>query len=289
MAPTEPMQNRPLTVLDAEAGFRLSSEAGWNQSVSDWRMMLETAPAVGQVDQTGDLVASALVMPYDDRIGWVAMVLTTAACQRRGLATRNLRWAIDICTEKGLVAGLDATPAGREVYRPLGFRDLWPLKRWRADRRPPAEGDVATHDFEIRPARVADLADLADLDALAFGAQRRPLLGYLRDNQPRLAWLALDRARAVGFVLARSGRLATHIGPLVADTEEVAEALLRKTLDDLAGAVSIDVPDHQAAFGRVLTKAGFAPVRPFMRMTRDGDRAAGRQGSSFAIAGPELG
>lgn len=286
MAPTDGSRTRALTARDAEAGFHLSSEAGWNQSVLDWRMMLEAAPAIGHVDKMDALVASALVMPYDERIGWVAMVLTTAACQRRGLATRNLRWAIDTCTERGLIAGLDATPVGREVYHPLGFQDLWPLQRW--VRAAPAAQAPST-DGGIRPVDAADLAALATLDAATFGARREQLLAYLRNNQPRHAWLAAEGGRTVGFVLARTGRLACHIGPLVAEAEEMADALLRKTLENMTGSVSIDVPDHQTAFRQVLTASGFVPVRPFMRMMRDGDAAAGRESLSFAIAGPELG
>ena len=150
MALIEPIRSRALTALDAQAGYALSSEAGWNQTLSDWRMMLETAPATGQVDTEGVLVTSALVTPYAGRIGWIAMVLTTAAHRRKGLATRNLRWAIDACSERGLVAGLDATPAGREVYLPLGFCDLWPLKRWRAE-QPVALQRDAGRSIEIRP------------------------------------------------------------------------------------------------------------------------------------------
>ncbi len=289
MAPTDGLRTRALTLADAEAGYALSSEAGWNQTLSDWRMMLETAPTVGQVDAEGRLVASALVMPYDGRLGWIAMVLTTATHQRKGLATRNLRWAIDACMERGLIAGLDATPAGREVYQPLGFHDLWSLQRWRADRQSPADGNVAALDVEMRPAGADDLADLADLDAQAFGARRLPLLTFLHANQPQLAWLASDGKRIVGFVLARSGRLATHIGPLVANTDEVAEALMRQTLGSMTGPASIDVPDHQLAFKRALTAASFAPVRPFMRMIKGDDKALGRDNLCFAIAGPELG
>ena len=46
MALIEPIRSRALTTLDAKAGYALSSEAGWNQTLSDWRMMLETAPAL---------------------------------------------------------------------------------------------------------------------------------------------------------------------------------------------------------------------------------------------------
>lgn len=286
MAPTEGLRTRALTVADAEAGLRLSSEAGWNQTVLDWRMMLETAPAIGQVDDEGTLVASALVMPYDSRIGWIAMVLTTAAHQRRGLATRNLRWAIDVCVDRGLIAGLDATPAGREVYRPLGFRDLWPLTRW--VRGKPAAQALATNSA-IRPVAAGDLDDLAKIDADLLGASRDGLLGYLLRNRPQHAWLAVDGGKAAGFVLARAGRIALHVGPLMASDADIASALLERSLVDVEGQVSIDVPNHQTAFQRRLEALGFSQGRSFMRMINDDAASAGIPLTSFAIAGPELG
>lgn len=286
MAPTDGSLTRTLTTADADAGYRLSSEAGWNQMVEDWRMMLAAAPAVGQVDDDGTLVASALVMPYGGRIGWIAMVLTTANRRRRGLATTNLRWAIETCSQRGLIAGLDATPDGREVYRPLGFQDLWPLQRW--VRAAPA-GQDSSIECAIRPVDAGDLDDLAALDADLFGARRDALLAYLRRNQPLHAWLATSGDKIIGFILARTGRLALHVGPLVALDAVVASALLQRSLADVSGPISIDVPDHQPAFHRRLQMLGFSPVRPFMRMIKDDAASAETPASSFAIAGPELG
>ena len=84
--------------------------------------MLAEGEAIGQFTAEDELVASALILPYGERIAWIAMVLTTERFRRRGLATQNLNWAIARCRERALIAGLDATPEGSEVYRPLGFR-----------------------------------------------------------------------------------------------------------------------------------------------------------------------
>jgi hypothetical protein len=289
MAPTDGFRTRALTLDDAEAGFVLSSEAGWNQTVDDWRMMLRAAKAVGQTDDAGSLVATALVLPYGASIGWIAMVLTTAGHRRLGLATANLRWAIGLCAERGLSAGLDATPAGRPVYLTLGFQDLWPLRRWRAEVMPPAQGEARAPYHEFRPVADADLRALAALDAVAFGANRKSLLAYLRRNRPGQAWLATDSEKIAGFVLGRAGRIAHHVGPLIAADAEVAGILLQRALIGLKGPVSIDVPDHQAAFQRCLRTLGFQPVRPFMRMVRGGSMPERGLEAGFAIAGPELG
>ena len=168
MARIEPLTTRPLGPDDAAAGFALSTEAGWNQTVADWQFMLAAGDAQGQVTPTGDLVASALVLPFADRIGWIGMVLTTASHRRRGLATENLRWAIAHCEARGLIAGLDATPAGREVYAPLGFAEGFGLQRLTAE-----EPTLAVPDAPgIRLLEASDLPAVTALDATAFGAER---------------------------------------------------------------------------------------------------------------------
>jgi GNAT superfamily N-acetyltransferase len=287
-AAAEPLITRTLRPDDAEAAVALSSEAGWNQTASDWHFMLEVGEARGQLTPAGALVASALILPYDERIAWIAMVLTTESHRRRGLATANLHWAIERCAARGLIAGLDATPASREVYAPLGFTDLWGLQRLRAER--PDSLPELRHPLVLRPMREADLAAVTAMDAEAFGAARGALLAYLRACQPGSAWTAHEPGGTLaGFVLGRPGRVTLHIGPLIARDPDVATALVARALAHQSGPVSIDVPDRQQAFRQRLTLAGFAPLRPFARMLRGDRPAAAGADQLFAVAGPELG
>jgi hypothetical protein len=286
-APTEELRTAPLAEVSAPAAFLLSAEAGWNQTLDDWRLMLVEGEAIGQFSAAGQLVASALILPYDEQFAWIGMVLTTERQRRRGLATSNLRWAIERCAARSLIAGLDATPAGREVYAPLGFADLWGLQRLSAARPilpEPAQQAV------IRPMQDGDLAAVAAMDGEAFGAKRAALIAHLHQRQPALAWVAQrKRGGLAGLVLGRDGRAMPHLGPLVAEDPDVATTLAARALSAMDGPVSIDVPDRQTQFRARLTLAGFAPVRPFTRMLRCSGAGVGRAGFGFAIAGPELG
>jgi hypothetical protein len=282
---------RALGPADARAALALSSEAGWNQTLSDWHFMLAAGEAQGQLTAAGALVASALILPYQDRIAWIAMVLTTESHRRRGLATANLHWAMGRCAARGLIAGLDATPAGREVYAPQGFSDLWGLQRLRAERPALAE---PLHRAAIRPMRTDDLAAIAALDAEAFGARRDALLAYLHGCRPECAWIAQHAAgRIAGFVLGRAGGTTSHIGPLIAHDPDIATALAARALAHAVASggmpVSIDVPDGQGVFRRRLLAAGFVALRPFTRMLRCNNPASAEAGLTFASAGPELG
>ena len=196
------------------------------------------------------------------------MVLTTAAFRRRGLATGNLRWAIERCRERGLIAGLDATPDGVEVYRPLGFQDVCGLQRLRAEQ--PGAQQLPRRDVAIRPLQAArDLDAIARLDARVFGADRRRLLGYLSRSQPRRALLAEAEGELAGFVLARAGRVALHIGPLVAQSANVAAPPARPGAGRRGGTGLDRRPGPpEPTSSRCCRAPGFEPVRPFTRMVR---------------------
>ena len=283
---TEPLQSRPLGVADAAAGFRLSSEVGWNQTVADWRVMLGHGEAIGQFSAAGELVASALVLPYAGWVGWIAMVLTSASHRRLGLATANLRWTIERCDALGLIAGLDATPAGRAVYRPLGFADRFGLHRLEADR--PADPGPGPAAGTIRPMTPADLQAVVALDGRIFGAERPQVLEHLLRDQPGRALVARRHGQLAGFVLARAGRRTLHLGPLGAPDPEVAINLVGHALDRASGPVSIDVPDAQDHFRTWLEAIGFSAQRPFTRMLRRADTNFGDPTQTFALVGPEF-
>ncbi|MEQ9811264.1 MAG: GNAT family N-acetyltransferase, partial [Azospirillaceae bacterium] len=143
---------RRLTEADIPAALALSCEAHWNQVADDWRLFLELGQPIGLETAEGRLVASAASLPHGPRLAWISMVLVTDDWRRRGLATRLMTRAIETVEASGRVPGLDATPAGREVYRPLGFEELFPLTRWR--------GTVTRFDAPDR----AGVRPLADTD-----------------------------------------------------------------------------------------------------------------------------
>jgi GNAT superfamily N-acetyltransferase len=270
MAATEPVTIGPDRALEA---LGLSDEAGWNQTLDDWRFMLGHGTGFG-ILVDGRLVASALLLPWGERVAWLSMVLVTAGHRRRGLATELVRRVIDEAGRRGLVLFLDATPAGERVYAPLGFEPVLRFRRLRgtpAPTRPPAT---------VRPMTEGDLESVAALDAASFGAPRSALMRELFRRSGGRAWVAEG-----GFVLARDGRRQPQLGPLAAPPD-LALQLLDAALA-AGGPVSIDVPSAHPVEAR-LRALGLSEERPFTRM-RLGAGGLGDPGLAAALAGPELG
>src|ERR1700744_6310791 len=130
MAGTDETPIVELGVADAGAGLVLSTEAHWNQTEADWRFFLSHGVVFGVRDRT-ELVASAALLPYSNGNAWISMVLVTAAWRRRGIASRLVDACLSAAAKRGLTTWLDATPAGANVYGPLGFTPTLQLRRLR--------------------------------------------------------------------------------------------------------------------------------------------------------------
>jgi GNAT superfamily N-acetyltransferase len=277
---------------DAHGLWPLSIEAGWNQIVADWRLMLAAGRGFGIRDEGGQdgggWIASAVALPLGAAIWWISMVLVTRRRRREGHGGRLLSRCMAEIDRCGGAMGLDATEFGRPIYRSLGFRDLYALSRWHIERAastalapPPGLG--------LRAATARDLARIADYDAANSGFARATVLGNLLSRAPSLAHVA-ERGDGglAGFVLGRDGHRATHVGPIIADDQAIGAALLSRALSRAAVGVIVDVPDHQDRIGSWLRSEGASALRRYMRMLHGTAPAIEDGKHVFACAGPEL-
>jgi ribosomal protein S18 acetylase RimI-like enzyme len=278
---------RALGPTDLGAARALAAEAGWNQVEADWRIFLEFGHLMG-VDVPGHgLVATAATLPLGPDVGWIGMMLVATPFRRQGLGRRLLGQCILDLAAQGLTPGLDATAAGRELYQRYDFQDAWAITRWRRERAAAAaRPDPAV---EVRTATAADLDAIAALDRRAFGCERRSVLARLLERAPRAAALALTDGEPRGFLLARDGREALQLGPLVATDPAVPAALVAHAIARVADAAYLDLLDRHQDLRGWLAMHGFAPQRRFTRMLYRRDEPFGDARLAFAIAGPELG
>jgi GNAT superfamily N-acetyltransferase len=281
----------PLDGADLDGAQALVAESGWNQVRADWELFTGLGAAFKVLRADGEVAATAATLPYSG-FGWISMVLVAKSQRRMGIATALLEHCIAHLRERSLVPVLDATPAGREVYRPLGFHDGWPITRWR--RVAPASPDASAASasasaVEVLPLRDAGWRQVSALDSTAFGADRTPLLRRLHARSAQFACVAERGGRVEGYLLGRNGRQATQVGPIIAHDPDVASALLAHAMARIDGAVLLDVLDRHTFFAPLLGAAGFAVERSYTRMTLDRAMPFGDASMMAAIAGPELG
>ena len=292
MAHSDPAlaQESPLRETELDQAEALVREAGWNQVAADWRIFIDLGTVYAVRNSAGRVIATAATLPHGGRFAWISMVLVKAEYRRQGLALRLLDRCVHDLTASGLVPVLDATPAGRMVYAGIGFEDRWGFQRLACRQTPRGEEPVAVPaGITIRPITDADWPELCSYDAVSFGADRSAVLGRLRGRVPAAACVAYRHDRVAGFVLARDGRSATQLGPLVAEDAATALALLDHSLGAIEGPIYIDLADTKTAVHAWLGRRGFEVQRPFTRMVLGHAESFDDPIRTFAVAGPELG
>jgi GNAT superfamily N-acetyltransferase len=262
----------------------------WNQVEADWRVFFASGTIYVIRDEHARIVASGAVLPMGPSrpgcpagitgrgVAWISMILVLPDHRGRGLGRRVFERCVEHVRAEDRIAMLDATPAGEALYRQFGFHVLWRLTRWRREARPATRPEL--------PPATSDLERVAELDQEALGFSRTALLAALLDRpDSRLV------RHPLGFAFVRAGRVAHHIGPMVATDEAAAIALLQDAASRFPGPLLIDVPDERPLLRAALADAGFAPQRGFARMALAQPQQRVPQGQPHfihAVAGPEF-
>jgi GNAT superfamily N-acetyltransferase len=280
---------KPLRPSEAGALCPLSKEAGWNQVAGDWRLMLTLGQGFGKQAEDGRWIGSALTLPLAPALAWISMVLVTEPARGKGLGTELLSRCLALAEVNGQVAGLDATEFGRPIYLPLGFVDVFALARWYCLTPPRATID-APAGVVVRAAAPADLAEIVAYDRPRSGFAREAILADLFSRSARFAHVARGSGGDLkGFVLGRDGDRSWQLGPVVAEDEVTALALLSTAAAALAQPLIVDIPDRHRRLQSWLAAAGATAPRRFSRMLRGHRGEVGEAQRVFALAGPELG
>lgn len=236
-------------MADLPAALELSTEAGWNQTASDWTALLLDSPdGCLAIESDGRVVATTTVVCYDQRLAWIGMVLTHPDYRRRGFATKLVSRAIDIAHERGVhTIKLDATDQGRLVYASLGFRDEQAVERWGCD------VDLSHSPDKYRPG-----------ESTIFSEEG-------------------------GYLLHRPGLRAHYLGPCIAESRQTAGRLFRRAMDEIgADHYFWDLLPANGDAVSLARELNFAPVRRLTRMVL-GPGDASDCSRIYAIAGFEWG
>jgi GNAT superfamily N-acetyltransferase len=279
---------RPMVAMDLPACWRLSRQAGWNQTEADWRRFLDLQPdGCFVADCATELVGTVTTCIFGRAalVGWVAMVLVDPTVRRQGIGTALVEHALEFLDQHGVgTVRLDATPLGRPLYERLGFVEQFELARYEG-KLPPAPAVP-----EVEAATVGDQWEaLTALDEEVTGTDRRRLLFRLFAGQSGAAVpYVRDADRPRGFLALRRGERAWQLGPCIA-APEVGPLLFAEACRRYPGRpILVDVPLPNEAATRLADAQGLAVQRHLTRMCR-GVPVCERLDWLWASSGPEKG
>lgn len=282
---------RAMNPADIEAGLRLCRASGWNQTRRDWELFLTLNPPrcpqscrVALCDE--QVIGTVATINYENRFGWIAMVLVDPAFRGQGIGTRLMNKALMMLEDVPAVR-LDATLAGERVYQQLGFVGEYGLSRMEVV---VSKESLSPSSQHARPMRQDDIVAISKFDREVFGADRSALLAWMFAGATEYAWVQEGRGAIAGYCLGRHGNNAEHLGPLIARDQATARALVTACIREQHGKLFyFDAPHHDAEWLAWLTSLGFREQRRFLRMVRGANTHTGLPEKQFVILGPEFG
>lgn len=278
---------RPLTRPELDLALGWAKREGWNPGRHDAGAFWAADPeGFYGMEVEGRLIASASIVAYGRKFGFVGLFIVEPEWRGRGLGGQFWKFFVDRLRTRlhpGASMGLDGVFAMRDFYARSGF--------------------VFTHrNLRMEGVGVAAPVDesLVDLAALPFetvAAYDAEVFGFPREAFLR-AWIQSPGHRAVGCV--RGERLAGlgvirpcgrgfKIGPLFADDPETADGIFRALSAHAAGEpLFLDVPENHPAALSLAARHGLTEVFGCARMV-SGPIPSTRWERIFGVTTFELG
>lgn len=249
----------PMTLDDVPKLHELSIGVGWPHRPEDWALVIGLGEGIVARDEIGRVIGSAMWFPLGAEFAAIGMVITSPRLQENGAG----RWLMGHILNKVGARGkvLNATRPAYRLYISLGFMPLSPVYQHNG-----IVGAVAAGPRHARPMTAQDAAAIHGLDSIAMGIARPDVLDRLL---PLSAGTVVERdGRVTGFALCRKFGRGHVVGPIVAESEEDAIALVAPHAEAMEGRfLRVDTRQPDGPFRQFLIGSG---IRHYDTVTRMG-------------------
>jgi GNAT superfamily N-acetyltransferase len=201
-----------------ETAIAWAAAEGWNPGLDDARRFLAADPdSFLATERDGEIVATVSCALYADAYAFIGFYIVRSDLRGQGIGPRLFERALGRAGER--VVGLDAVVEQEATYARGGFVTSHRNVRWRTaggGERPGGLVELGSVPFD----------ELAAFDAAIFGAERERFLHAWIERPPGQALACVRDGGLAGYGVLRPCRTGAKIGPLLADYEDAAAALL---------------------------------------------------------------
>jgi len=224
---------RRMTLEDVEVAVEWAAEEGWNPGLTDAACFYHADPDgffIGEVD--GRPVGCISAVSYGESFGFIGFYIVRKELRGKWYGVELGRWAMSRLGDRNI--GIDGVVAKIRNYEKFGFtlahRNIRYKGRGRGASNPAGIVDLTTLPFDA----------VVSYDSGIFPARRARFLEKWIIRPDGAALGLAEDGRIKGYGVIRPCRTGFKIGPLFADSPDIAEQLF----DALTG----NVPERAPVF-----------------------------------------
>lgn len=264
---SEKLDVRLMEPEDLARALEWAAREGWNPGLDDEKAFY-TADASGfYMGWLGERpVSSISVVKYGTGFAFLGLYIVEPEFRGQGLGMAT--WNAGLGSAFGRTIGLDGVVDQQDNYRKSGFVLAHNNIRY--------GGRVAAqkkNDAAVRPVSGKLAKAIADYDSGFFPEERGAFLDYWTSRTASHSALAYSDGDTIGgYGVIRACRQGHKIGPLFAETPEIAETLLGNLIVEAgASEIFLDVPEPNTQAVALAKSLGLSPVFETARMYRGTD------------------
>jgi hypothetical protein len=209
----------------------MSQALNWPHRREDWAIGIQLGEGV-VIEEQGEVIGSAILWRWGDEAATIGLVIVANQHQGRGLGKQLMLALLE--KAPGYNVRLHATEMGKGLYEKLGFVTCGKIMQYQT----PSLNSVPTVQIPtgltLSTATQDDQDRLVQMDQAAHGLYRPELIAHLIDDN-QTVMLQDDAQQARGFASLRRFGRGWVIGPIIADSFPVAQALTAALMQGLKG------------------------------------------------------
>lgn len=256
---------RPLQQTEMQIALDMAKDEGWNPGLEDGPAFYAADPDgffAGEID--GELVNVISAIRYGDDFGFIGLYICKSEHRSKGYGHRI--WDHAMAYLGARLTGLDAVREQTASYAEHGFKPAYRNIR---------QAGMSVCDTPMDP-RIAPLGQgifpsIRDYDRRFFPAPREKFLRLWTAPmfETRRGFAFAENGEVKGYGVIRQCDDGFKIGPLFADTPEIADTLFRALAGQVKGrTVILDTPEPNAAALLLAEKYELSPEFETFRMYR---------------------
>nr|WP_238400475.1 GNAT family N-acetyltransferase [Legionella bononiensis] len=225
---------------EVNTAIEWAAKEQWNPGLNDAECFYQTDPHgffAGKLD--GQIIAVGSAVIYDEYFAFCGFYIVDKNYRSKGYGLELTRARLSYIGDRN--AGLDGVINMQDKYAQIGYQFAHNNARYKLDKPLKA----VRSDETLKSANTLNFAQLCAYDRLHFPALRPQFLKCWINQKNGLALACVQNNTVKGYGVIRACRSGYKIGPLFAETPEIAHQLFFNLAQYAQGnEVFLDIPEN---------------------------------------------
>lgn len=245
---------RAMRETDLPTCLTFTQQVKWPHRMVDWQLHFSEGKGSIIEDAEGEIAGCILWWDYGIEYATVGLVVVPEHRQGNGLGRTLMDTVMTQTGSRSLQ--LVATIAGKRLYQQCGFEECGFVYQVQGELS--SQPEITSTELDIRAIDEDTLDDVIKLDENAYGCSRKSLLNAVAKAGKGL--VAYEGDKPVGFAMLRTSGHGQTLGPVLADNDDTAKALISRLLSEEAGFIRFDLTETALSIKPWLESLGLAQV-----------------------------